>query len=87
LRECVIEVSQTLRNAIMDANARLTDEGVRAFDADDEDDRTKAVAPFCAKQNGSRAGSRSESGGPYRYMAAQGERVPRLTLKAGRRAG
>jgi WD40 repeat protein len=44
LRERVIEVSEPLRNAIVDANARLTEEGLCAFDSDDEGDRTKAVA-------------------------------------------
>jgi hypothetical protein len=44
LRERVIEVSEPLQNAIIEANARLTEEGLQAFDVDDEGDRTKAVA-------------------------------------------
>ena len=44
LRERVIEGGERLRDAIADANERLTEEGLVAFDADDEGDRTKAVA-------------------------------------------
>jgi putative hemolysin len=44
LRERVIEVNEPLRNAIGNADARLTKEGLSAFDADDEGDRTRAVA-------------------------------------------
>jgi len=43
-RERVIEGCEPLRNAIIDADARLTHEGLSAFDADDEGDRSKAVA-------------------------------------------
>ena len=44
LRERVIEGGERLRDALADANERLTEEGLVAFDADDEGDRTKAVA-------------------------------------------
>ena len=44
LRERVIEGGERLRDALADANERLTEEGLDAFDADDEGDRTKAVA-------------------------------------------
>ncbi len=44
LRERVIEGGERLREAIADANQRLDEEGLVAFDADDEGDRTKAVA-------------------------------------------
>ena len=45
LRERVtIEHGEPLREAIIDANKRLTDEGLTTFDAHDEDDRTKAIA-------------------------------------------
>ena len=44
LRDRVIEGREPLREAIADANKRLDEEGLVAFDADDEDDRTKAVA-------------------------------------------
>src|SRR5262249_19331264 len=44
LRDRVIEGREQLRTAIADANARLDEEGLGAFDADDEDDRTKAIA-------------------------------------------
>ena len=39
-----VEVSEPLRDAIMEANARLTEEGLDIFAADDERDRTKSVA-------------------------------------------
>ena len=44
LRLCVIDGGQSLREAVADANARLTEEGLDSFSADDEGDRTKAVA-------------------------------------------
>jgi WD40 repeat protein len=44
LRERVIDGGEPLRQAIADADDRLTEEGLVAFDANHEDDRTKAVA-------------------------------------------
>jgi len=44
LRERVIYSRQPLRDALVDADERLTEEGFTAFDAHDQDDRTKAVA-------------------------------------------
>ncbi|MGB9368454.1 MAG: TIR domain-containing protein [Xanthobacteraceae bacterium] len=44
LRDRVLEGSEALRQAISDADSRLTEEGLDAFDADDENDRTRAVA-------------------------------------------
>jgi hypothetical protein len=44
LRERVIEAGERLRDAIADANERLSEEGLVAFDDEDEGDRTKAVA-------------------------------------------
>jgi len=46
LRERVVDAGESLRQAIVDANAQLGDEGPVGFDADDEHDegRTKAVA-------------------------------------------
>jgi WD40 repeat protein len=44
LRERVIDGREFLSVALLDANARLGDEGLVAFDADDEADRTQAVA-------------------------------------------
>jgi hypothetical protein len=44
LRERAVEGGERLQDALADADARLTEEGLVAFDADDESDRTKAVA-------------------------------------------
>jgi WD40 repeat protein len=44
LRERVIDGRESLGDAVVDANARLTEEGLGTFDASDEGDRTKAVA-------------------------------------------
>jgi WD40 repeat protein len=44
LRERVIEGGERLWDAIGDANERLNEEGFVAFDAEDESDRTRAVA-------------------------------------------
>src|SRR5271166_5780810 len=44
LRERVNEGGERLQGALADADARLTEEGLVAFDADDEGDRSKAVA-------------------------------------------
>jgi hypothetical protein len=44
LRERVIDGREPLRDAVADANARLTEEGFGAFDVGDAGDRTKAVA-------------------------------------------
>jgi hypothetical protein len=44
LRARVIEAGEPLCDAIIDANQRLNEEGLGTFDADDEADRTKAVA-------------------------------------------
>ena len=44
LRDRVIEGGERLRDAIADANERLSEEGFVAFDAEDESDRTRAVA-------------------------------------------
>jgi WD40 repeat protein len=44
LRERVVESSESLSQAIIDANIRLSEEGLDAFNADEEGDRTKAVA-------------------------------------------
>jgi NB-ARC domain/TIR domain/APAF-1 helical domain/WD domain, G-beta repeat len=44
LRERVIDSRELLRDAIEDANGRLTEEGLATFDADDDDDRTQTVA-------------------------------------------
>jgi WD40 repeat protein len=44
LRERVIDGCELLQEAIEDANGRLSEEGLATFDADDDDDRTKAVA-------------------------------------------
>lgn len=44
LRERVVENDEPLNSAIRDASDRLTEEGLVAFDANDELDRTKAVA-------------------------------------------
>jgi TIR domain-containing protein/NB-ARC domain-containing protein len=44
LRERVNEGGERLQGALADASARLTEEGLVAFDADDEGDRSKAVA-------------------------------------------
>jgi WD40 repeat protein len=44
LHERVNDGGESLRDAIADANARLTGEGFGTFDAGDEGDRTKAVA-------------------------------------------
>jgi TIR domain/NB-ARC domain/APAF-1 helical domain len=39
-----VKRGEALPKTIVEANARLTEEGLRAFDAENEDDRTKAVA-------------------------------------------
>jgi WD40 repeat protein len=44
LRERVNDAGEALEQAIAGANERLTEEGLAAFDANDEDDRTKAIA-------------------------------------------
>src|SRR6185436_12150570 len=44
LRERVVDADEPLRDALADADARLTEEGLVAFDASDESDRTRAVA-------------------------------------------
>jgi hypothetical protein len=44
LRDRVIEADEPLCDAIIDANQRLNEEGLGTFDADEEADRTKAVA-------------------------------------------
>jgi WD40 repeat protein len=44
LRERVIDSREPLRDALVDAAERLTEQGLTIFDADDQDDRTKAVA-------------------------------------------
>jgi putative hemolysin len=44
LRERVVEGGERLRDALADADARLTEEGLDTFSAGDEGDRSKAVA-------------------------------------------
>jgi hypothetical protein len=44
LRERVIDGRESLHDAVVEANARLSEEGLDTFSADDEGDRTKAVA-------------------------------------------
>jgi WD40 repeat protein len=44
LRERVVDAGQPMGEALVDANDRLSEEGLVSFDAGDESDRTKAIA-------------------------------------------
>jgi hypothetical protein len=72
LRERVIDGGEHLPDAIADADQRLTEEGLGTFDADDEGDRTKAVAQTINLSVGLLDGS---AGGLPSWLSSQRMRI------------